>query len=57
MLNGGREAKTVLLANELRRHSGTTEKDNEYDKRTVFGCTPGARASGSNCARDDFDLL
>src|ERR1017187_6689343 len=38
-------------------NSGRTEKDNEYDKRTVFGCTPGACASGSNCARDNFDLF
>src|ERR1039458_3781141 len=37
--------------------SGRTERNNEYDKRTVFGCTPGACASGSNGARYDFDLL
>src|ERR1035441_3713304 len=38
-------------------NSGRTEKDNEYDKRTVFGSTSAACASGSSGARDDFDLL
>jgi hypothetical protein len=34
-------------------NSGGTERDNEYDKRAVFGGTPGACASGSNGARDN----
>src|ERR1039457_3867875 len=38
-------------------NSGRKEGDIEYDKRTAFGCTPGAGASGHNGARDDFDLL
>jgi hypothetical protein len=29
----------------------------EYDQRTLFGCIPGACASGNNGARDNFDLL
>jgi len=37
--------------------SGRTDRDNEYDKRTVFGGIVGACASGSNGARDNFDLL
>src|ERR1035438_6040100 len=53
MLVGGWEAKTAILANELRKD----REDNEYGQRTVFGCTAGACASGSNGARDNFHLL
>jgi hypothetical protein len=57
ILVAGKEAKTEILANERLRHSGRTERDNEYDKRTVFDCALGACASGNNGAHDNFDLL
>ena len=34
-----------------------TDRDNDYDKPTVFGCTPDACAPGNYCAHDRFDLL
>ncbi len=57
MLDDDQEAKMVILANGLLRHSERAEKYNEYDKPTVFGCSPGACAADSNCAHDNFDLL
>jgi hypothetical protein len=57
ILDAGKEAKTEILANESLRHSGRTERDNEYDKRTIFDCAPGAGAPGNNGAHDNFDLL
>jgi hypothetical protein len=32
MLDGVLEANTVILANEVRRHSGNTERNHEYGK-------------------------
>src|ERR1017187_7750850 len=57
ILDVGKEAKTEILANESLRHSGRTERDSEYDKRTIFDCAPGACAPGNNGAHDNFDLL
>ena len=46
-----------FLANELPRPSGRAERDNEYDKRTGFGCIVAACASDCSGARDNFNLL
>jgi hypothetical protein len=56
MLDRGPEAEPAILADELRRYSGRIEKDGQYDKRTVFGCTPGGCPSGGNCACSSFDF-
>jgi hypothetical protein len=52
MLDDYQAARTEILVHELRRHSGSTAKDNTYEMRTVFG-----GAAGNHDAHIHFGLF